>query len=65
VPVPWNHNRDGLAGCLFGGVAKDALGTPIPTCDYAIEVLANNCVVTGLDNSGKRAQTLFAFLKGI
>jgi hypothetical protein len=47
------------------GVAKDALGTAIPTCDYAIEVLANNCVVTGLDNSGKRAQTLFAFLKGI
>ena len=41
-----NDNCDGLANNLFGTVAEDTFRTPIPACNNAIEVLADNCVAT-------------------
>src|ERR1700722_16489721 len=49
MPVYWNHERDGLADRLFRRVAEDAFGAPVPACDHAIEVLAHDCVVAGVD----------------
>jgi hypothetical protein len=50
LPVFWNHDCDGLADRLFRRVAENSLGAPVPACDNAIEVLADNCVVAGIDN---------------
>src|SRR5271166_3193212 len=50
LPVFWNHDRDGLADRLSGRVAENSFGAPVPTRDNAIEVLAHDCVVAGVDN---------------
>src|SRR5580704_1115345 len=49
MPVYWNHDRDGLADRLFHRVAEDTFGAPVPACYHAIEVLAHDCVVAGVD----------------
>jgi len=61
VPIVWNNNCDGLADRLVGRVTKDAFGPLVPACDYAIEILADNCVVASLDDGSNRAQTQLAF----
>src|SRR6516225_10257844 len=63
LPVFGDHDCNGLTNRLFGSVAKDPLCTPIPACDNAIEVLAYNHVVTGLDDGRQPAQLLFTFAK--
>ena len=37
--------------------------TPIPACDNAIEVLAYNCIVTGLNDRSQPTRSLFTFTK--
>ena len=64
LPVFRNNNCDGLTNRLFGRVAKYPLGSLIPVCDNTIEILAYDRVVTGFDDGGLPAKTLFAFLKG-
>src|SRR6202044_402481 len=63
LPVLWNDNRDGLADGLSGGVAEDTLRASIPTGDNAVEVLADNRIVTGLDNRCQPTQLLLGFAK--
>jgi len=63
LPVLRDDHRDGLADRFFGSIAEDALRTPIPTRDYAVEVLAYDCVVAGLDDGCQPTQSLFAFAK--
>jgi hypothetical protein len=63
LPVVRNHNRNRLTNHLFCGVAKDALGTIIPACGNGIEVFADDCVVTGLNDSRDLAQPLIAIAK--
>src|SRR6516164_8552343 len=63
LPVFRNQNCNGFTNRLFGSVAEDTLGTPIPACDNAVEVLAYNRVVTGLNNRRQPAQSLFTFAK--
>jgi hypothetical protein len=58
-----NDNCDGLANRLFGRVAEGTFRTPIPACDNAIEVLAYNCIVTGLNDRSQPTQSLFTFTK--
>ena len=50
APILRNNNCDGLPNCFFSSVAEDALRALVPTSDSAIEVLAYDCVVTGLDD---------------
>src|ERR1700758_1174707 len=64
VPVFGNDNCNGTTNRLLGSVAEDTLGPFIPACDDAIEVLAYNRVVAGLDDGGQPAQSLFSFAKG-
>ena len=40
-----DQDRDRLADDLFGPIAEQPLGTAIPACDDAVEVLADNRVV--------------------
>src|SRR6516162_11134269 len=63
LPVFRNQNCNGFTNRLFGSVAEDTLGTPIPACDNAVEVLAYNRIVTGLDDRRQPAQLLFALAK--
>src|SRR4051812_48291214 len=50
LPVGRNQKCDGLADDFFGRIAKDALRTIVPTGDDAIQVLRDDCVITGLDD---------------
>ena len=61
LSVLWNHNCNRLTNGLFGGVAEDTLGTPVPARDNAIEVLAYDRVVAGLDDGRQPTQPLFGF----
>src|SRR5580700_951915 len=63
LPVLRDDNCDGPANGLFGGVAKDTLRASVPTRDNAVEVLADDRIVTGLDNRCQPTQLLFAFAK--
>src|SRR5262245_47514852 len=63
VSILWNDNCDGLTNRLFGSIAEDAFGTSIPACDNAINVLAYNCIVTGLHNRCQKIQSLLTFAK--
>src|SRR5580658_9621451 len=63
LPLFWNDNCDRLTNGLVGRVAKDAFRAPVPACDNAIEVFANNSVVAGLDDGCQPTQLLFAFPK--
>ena len=63
MPVFWDHDCDGPTNRFFGCIAKDLLRTLIPACDNAVEVLAHNHVVTGLDDGCQPAQSLFTFAK--
>ena len=53
----------GLTNRLFGSVAENTLGTPIPARDNSVEVFAHDRVVTGLDDRCQPAQSLLAFSK--
>src|ERR1044072_4669041 len=44
-----NDDRDRLTDCFFGGEAKDAFCPRVPTRDDAFERLADDGVVSGLD----------------
>src|SRR5579863_4084894 len=63
LSIRWNYNRNRLTDRLFCSVAEDALGTPVPACDNAVEVLAYNRVVTILDNGPKVTQPVLAIAK--
>src|SRR5690242_10860420 len=63
LPILRNYNCNGLADRLGGREAKDVLGALVPACNNAIEVLAYNRVITGLDYRGHEAQPLFTFVK--
>ena len=52
-PVGGDDERDGLADRFFSGVAEHPLGGAVPRRDDAVEVLADDRVVGGLDNGGK------------
>src|SRR5262245_47449518 len=45
-----NQNRDRSADRLFCGIAEHSLCAPVPTCNDAIQSLAYDRVMTGLDN---------------
>jgi hypothetical protein len=62
-PVLWNNQGDGLANRLFCRVVEEALRTPIPAGDDAVQVLAYNRIITGLDDGANPAQALFTFAK--
>src|SRR6476469_9150273 len=58
LPVFRNQNRNGTADCLFGSIAKDAFGTPVPVGDNAVEIFAYNRVIAGFDDGCQRTQLL-------
>jgi hypothetical protein len=58
-----NYNRNRLTDRHVRSVAEYALGTPVPACDNAVEVLAYNRIVTVLDNCPKVTQPLLAVAK--
>ena len=63
MPVLWNDNCNGLANGLFCRVIEETLRAPIPACDDAIEVLAYDCIVTGLDDRCQKTQSFVTFAK--
>src|SRR5215813_15333745 len=63
LPIVGDDDRNRLANDLLGSVAEHTLRTPIPTCDHAIEVLADNCIVARFDDRCQRTQTLFTVAK--
>ena len=63
-PVLWNNDSDGLANRLCRGVAEEALRTPVPAGDNAVEVLAYDRVIAGLDDGANPTQALFTFAEG-
>jgi hypothetical protein len=46
---------------LFGRIAEEPLCALIPSCDDAIEVLAYDCIITGLDNASELPRPLITF----
>jgi hypothetical protein len=52
MPVRRNQNHDRLAYHFLGRIAEDSLRAVVPTGDYAVEVLANNGIIRGLDDGG-------------
>jgi hypothetical protein len=50
LPVRRYQNRDRPADSLFGSIAKQALGAPIPSRNNAIEVFAYDRIVGRLDD---------------
>src|SRR5690348_3168622 len=63
LPIVRDEDRNGLANYLRGRVAEHTLRTPIPTCDHAIEVLADNGIVARFDDRCQRTQPLFTVAK--
>jgi hypothetical protein len=63
LPVLWNDNRNRLANGLFGSVAKNPLGTPVPASNDAVEIFTYDGVITGVDDRRQPARSLFAFAK--
>ena len=61
VAVFRNNNRDRLANCFFGSVAKDALCAFIPADDDAIEILAYDYVIARRHDRRNPPQPLFTF----
>ena len=53
-PIRRNEDRDGPSKRLLGRVSKETLCGVIPTCDRAVERLADDGVVGRLDNSGEQ-----------
>src|SRR3546814_5168175 len=58
--IRWNQDQDRLADDLVGRIAEEPLRTLIPARDDAVEVLAYDRVVGGLDDRGK---PLFRYLR--
>jgi hypothetical protein len=54
-----DQNRNGLSDRLFCSVVEDALRSPIPAGDNAIEVFAYDCVIAIFNNRCERTQLLF------
>jgi hypothetical protein len=50
--IGWSQNRNRLADDFLSKVAKDTLGAAVPTRDDAIELLADDGIVAGIDDSG-------------
>ena len=65
APFLWNENCDGLPHCLLGRITEDTLSPSIPTCDGAIEVRANDCVIAGFDNRREPPRLCLAFAQCI
>src|SRR5579872_170810 len=53
LAVRWNKNRNRLADDLFGNIAEQTLGPFIPRLNDAVEVLADDGVIAGLDYGGE------------
>src|SRR6266446_4697647 len=47
-----DENRDRFADHLFGRVAEEPLCSPVPSGDDAVEVLAYDGIIRGLDDGG-------------
>src|SRR5215475_1418940 len=61
LPIVRDDKRNRLTNRLRSREAEHTLRTPIPTCDHAIEVLADNCIVIGFNDRCQRTQPLFTF----
>src|SRR5262249_3505795 len=61
MPFCWNENRYRLAHPFFRRIAAQPLPTLVPTRDDCTEVLADNRVITGLDDGRKPSGAFFAF----
>src|SRR5689334_15386762 len=59
LPVLRNDDCDRLTYGFFASVAEDALRTFVPASDNAVEIFANNRVVTRLNNRRQKTQLLF------
>src|SRR5271154_6305740 len=62
-PVRRNDDCDRLTSRLLRRVVEEALGAPVPTGYDAVEVLADNRVIAGLDDRADPTQALFTFVK--
>ena len=56
-----NQKRDRLTDRFFGRIAKQSLCAFVPTCNDAVEVLAYDCVITGIDDGREPPKPLFGF----
>src|SRR5262245_19675274 len=61
VAVWRNQNRDRLAKHFVSCIPEQPLCAVVPTCNIAIEVPADDCVITRLDDGAEPAKTLLAF----
>jgi hypothetical protein len=50
MEILWEKNGDGLADYLLGRIAVEKLRTAIPTCNIALYVSPDNCVVGGFND---------------
>src|ERR1700761_8648932 len=53
-----NELENGGSDHLFGGVSKDACRSLIPGGDPSIQVLANDGIVTGVNDSGEQVSRI-------
>ena len=63
--IRWNENQDGLANGFRRSVAKEPLCTRVPARDNPIEILADYCIVGGIDDGTQKggcARCLFALV---
>src|SRR6185437_2856171 len=60
VPLERNDRGDGPTDRLLRGVAEKAFRTPVPAADDAVQVLADDRIVTGLDHRADPPQALLA-----
>src|SRR5262249_10621058 len=61
VAFRWNQDRHRFADDLFGEIAKEPLGTLVPAGNEAIEILADDCIIAGLDDGSEPPELLPAF----
>src|SRR3954469_14105820 len=51
LPVVWNQQfRYSFADRFFGRVPKQPLRAPVPSCDYAVQILADDGVLGRIHN---------------
>jgi hypothetical protein len=53
LAIRWDQDCHRLADCLLGQIAKELFRTLVATCHDAIDVLADDCVITELDNGSE------------
>ena len=59
VPVRRDHEHDRFAHRLCGGVAVKPLRAPVPAHDPSAEILADDGVVRGIDDSAEQKSRFF------